>query len=142
MKRWLRRLGLIGLALMVLGVGGLLYAYREFVRPGPLASPATIVLPRGGVETLARALEQGHVIRDARLFVAGRALLGGRRPLKAREYSVPIGLSAADVMRLLQEGRTVVRHLTIPEGLTTRQILGLIAAADGLDGPLPATPPT
>src|SRR5205085_1630863 len=114
----------------------------DFTRPGPLADGATVVVPRGhGVEGVARTLEAAHVIRDARRFMGGVALLGGRRPLKAGEYAFPAAVSAADVMRLLQEGRTVVRRLTVPEGLTTAQALALVAAADGLDGPLPSPPP-
>ncbi|MEJ0069985.1 MAG: endolytic transglycosylase MltG [Pseudomonadota bacterium] len=142
MKRWLLRLGLIGVALAVLGGGALLLGYREFIRSGPLAAPLTVVLPRGhGVEGVARALADAAVVRDARLFGAGVALLGGRRPLKAGEYAFPAGISAADVMRMLQEGRTVVRRLTVPEGLTTAQVLALIQATDALDGPLPTPPP-
>jgi UPF0755 protein len=38
------------------------------------------------------------------------------------------------VLSLLREGRTVVRHLTIPEGLTTVEILALLDDAPGLSG--------
>jgi UPF0755 protein len=142
MQRWLIRSGLAAAVLAVLAGGALLFGYREFVRSGPLPAPATVVLPRGhGVEGVARALEDAAVIRDARLFRAGVALLGGQRPLKAGEYAFPAGVSAAEVMRLLQEGRTVVRRLTVPEGLTTAQVLALIAATDALDGPLPTPAP-
>src|SRR5581483_10821841 len=142
MRRALIRAGLAALALALLAGGALLAGYREFERPGPLAAPATVVLPRGaGVDGVARALEAAAVIRDARIFKAGVALLGGRRALKAGEYAFPAGVSAADVMRLLQEGRTVVHHLTVAEGLTTAQVLALIAAAEALDGPLPSALP-
>jgi UPF0755 protein len=142
MQRWLIRLGLAAAALARLAGGAALVGYREFVGPGPLTGAATVVLPRGhGVEGVAEALETAAVIRDARLFRAGVALLGGRRPLKAGEYAFPAGISAADVMRLMQEGRTVVRHLTVPEGLTTAQVLSLIAATEALDGALPAPAP-
>jgi UPF0755 protein len=142
MKRWLLRLGLVAAVLAVLAGGALLLGYREFVRPGPLAAPLTVVVPRGhGVEGVARTLADAAVIRDARLFGAGVALLGGRRPLKAGEYAFPAGISAAEIMRLMQEGRTVIRRLTVPEGLTTAQVLALIQAADALDGPLPTPVP-
>jgi UPF0755 protein len=142
MKRWLIRSGLAVAVLAVLAGGALLLGYREFVRPGPLSAASTVVLPRGhGVEGVARALEDAAVVRDARLFRAGVALLGGRRPLKAGEYAFPAGISAAEVMRLMQEGRTVVRRLTVPEGLTTAQVLGLLTATEALDGPLPTPAP-
>jgi UPF0755 protein len=81
------------------------------------------------------------VIRHHQVFTAGVAVLGARRPLKAGEYAFPAGIAAADVMRLLQEGRTVIRRLTVAEGLTTAQVLALIAATEALDGALPTPPP-
>src|SRR5258708_4294353 len=142
MTRWLARLGLIVAVIVATAAGLLLYGYHGFVRPGPLAAPTTLVVPRGhGVEGVARTLETAGVIRDARVFTAGVALLGGRRPLKAGEYAFAAGVSVADAMRLMQEGRTVVRRLTVPEGLTTAQVLALVAAAEALDGVLPTPPP-
>jgi UPF0755 protein len=43
-------------------------------------------------------------------------------------------------MRLLQSGKTVVRRLTVVEGLTAVQVLSQIAATEGLVGPLPQSP--
>jgi UPF0755 protein len=142
MRGWLGRLALAVAALAVLAAGTLAIGYREFTRTGPLEAAATVIVPRGiGVEGVARTLEAAAVIRDPRVFLAGVALLGRQRPLKAGEYAFPASVSAADVMRLLQEGRTVVRRLTVPEGLTTAQVLALVAATDGLDGALPDPAP-
>jgi UPF0755 protein len=142
MKRWLLRLVSLLVVLALVGAGAALLAYRDFVDAGPLAEPKTVVLPRGaGVEGVARALESTGVIRHHQVFTVGVALLGARRPLKAGEYAFPAGIAAAEVMRLLQEGRTVVRRLTVAEGLTTAQVLALIAGAEALDGALPAPPP-
>ncbi|MBV8169664.1 MAG: endolytic transglycosylase MltG [Alphaproteobacteria bacterium] len=142
MKRWLLRLVSLLVVLALVGAGAALLGYRDFVDAGPLAEPKTVVLPRGaGVEGVALALESAGVIRHHQVFVAGVALLGTRRPLKAGEYAFPAAVSAADVMRLLQEGRTVVRRLTVAEGLTTAQVLALIAGAEALDGALPTPPP-
>src|SRR5258706_476114 len=142
MKRWLLRLVSLLVVLALVGAGAALLGYRDFVDAGPLAEPKTVVLPRGaGVEGVARALESTGVIRHHQVFIVGVALLGAQRPLKAGEYAFPAGIAAAEVMRLLQEGRTVVRRLTVAEGLTTAQVLALIAGAEALDGALPAPPP-
>ena len=142
MTRWLLRLGLALAIAVALGAGAALYAYYEFVRPGPLREPAVVVVPRGrGLEGVAQTLEAAGVLRDARVFAGGTALLGHRRPLKAGEYAFPAAISAFDTMRLLQEGRTVVRRLTVPEGLTTAQVLALIASNGALDGAMPTPPP-
>jgi len=142
MRRWLVRLALAVAVLAVLAAGTFTVGYWEFTRPGPLGAPTTVIVPRGiGVAGAARVLEAAAVIRDARVFVAGVVLLGRHRPLKAGEYAFAAGVSAVDVMRLLQEGHTVVRRLTVPEGLTTEQVLALVAATDGLDGPMPDPAP-
>ncbi|HUA52649.1 MAG TPA: endolytic transglycosylase MltG [Candidatus Sulfotelmatobacter sp.] len=138
MTRWLARWALAVAVLAVLAAGTFTVGYWEFTRAGPLGAPTTVIVPRGvGVAGTARVLEAAAVIRDARVFVAGVVLLGRHRPLKAGEYAFAAGVSAVDVMRLLQEGHTVVRRLTVPEGLTTEQVLALVAATDGLDGPMP-----
>jgi UPF0755 protein len=140
-RGWLRA-GLVVAGLAALGAGAALYGYHEFVRPGPLREAAVVVVPRGhGLDGVARTLETSGVVRDGRVFALGTALLGRGRPLKAGEYAFPAAISAADAMRLLLEGRTVVRRLTVAEGLTTAQVLALIAASTALDGALPAPPP-
>ena len=142
MRRWFARSTLAVAALTALAAGMLFIGYREFTRAGPLDAATTVIVPRGiGVEGVARTLEAAAAIRDARVFLAGVVLLGRHRPLKAGEYAFPAGISAAEVMRMLQDGRTVVRRLTVPEGLTTTQTLALVAATAGLDGPLPDPAP-
>jgi len=117
------------------------WAVARFEAPGPLETPATVVVPPGaGLENIARLLADKRIIRNARLFVAGVIVLGRNRPLKAGEYAIPANLSARGVMELLQSGKTVVRKLTVAEGLSTAQVLSEIAAAEGLTGPIPAAP--
>jgi len=41
-----------------------------------------------------------------------------------------------DIMQALQAGRVIVHRLTVPEGLTTSQILALVGQADVLAGEL------
>ena len=43
-------------------------------------------------------------------------------------------------MEILRSGETVVRRLTIPEGLTSQEIVAVVASAEGLRGDLVATP--
>ncbi len=52
----------------------------------------------------------------------------------AGEYRFPGGLSPRDVMKILKSGRTVVRRLTLAEGLTVSQVLKKLATSDGLFG--------
>ncbi len=118
-----------------LGAAALWWASRAFDSPGPLAAETALVLPRGiGLDEIARRLAEAGVIETPWLFVWGVRLSGAARGLQAGEFAFAPGVSARGVMALLRSGRTVVRRLTVPEGLTTRQVVGLVAAAEGLTG--------
>jgi UPF0755 protein len=76
------------------------------------------------------------VIADPRLFRLAARIMGRAKPLRAGEYEFPARTSAFAAIELMQSGRTVVRRLTVPEGLTVRQVMGLLIEAEGLDGPV------
>ncbi len=122
--------------------GGLLaWGYGQFTQPGPAAGETTLVLPRGGgLVDIAHRLETAGVISDARIFAIGVRLYERQGDLKAGEYRLDAGISMRGVMDTLVGGVTVVRRLTVPEGLLTAEIVDLVAAADGLDGEI-TTPP-
>ncbi len=141
MRRVVRR-ALLAIALITaLGAGALYWLRAAFEAPGPLAAPATVVLPRGaGVDEIARRLAEAGVIARPRVFVLGVRLAGTARALKAGEYAFPAAVSPREAMGILLSGRTVARRLTVPEGLTSRQVVALVAAADGLSGEISAAP--
>ncbi len=141
MRRVLRR-ALVALALAVaVGAAVFLLGQRELERPGPLAAETTLVLPRGaGLEGIAHRLAEAGVIGRSWLFVMTVRLSGAARNLRAGEFAFPAGISARGVIQLLLSGRTVVRRLTVPEGVTTRQALDLIANTDGLAGDVGGIP--
>ncbi len=135
----MRRALLVLLLLLAgLGAGGFLYARDAYTRPGPLAEPAQLVIPRGGSAAIAEALAERGVIADPRAFLAATWLTRGEGPLRAAEYLFPARASLADVLEVLRRGRPVQRLLTIPEGLNARQIAALLDAAEGLSGDTPA----
>lgn len=141
----MRRL-LISLAvLLVLGAatvaGALWWFERAIVAPGPLAADLQLVLPRGqGVEAIAEELQRAGVIGNKTLFLALVWEEGAARRLKAGEYRFAAASSLKATLDLLVSGRTVVRRLTVPEGLNTAQVVALLNAAEGLQGALPAVP--
>jgi UPF0755 protein len=130
------RVFLAVLAFLALGlaVGGGI-AWWRLDSPGPLAAPVAVVVPKGaGGEGIARRLRDAGVIADPRLFRLAAGVMGRSKPLRAGEYEFPAGASALAAIRLMQSGRTVVRRLTVPEGLTVKQVLALLAETEGLDG--------
>ena len=90
--------------LLVLGLvlGGVLgWGYAQFVRPGPLKTPAVVIVPPGtGVEGIALELVRGGVIFDALVFRLGVRLTRADTALRAGEYAFPAGISAREVVAL------------------------------------------
>lgn len=132
--------GLALLSAAVLGAGGYI-AWREANRPGP-AEQATIVLlkPGGAVSTIADELQHAGVIRYAELFTVVVRVKGAQNKLKAGEYEIPAGASVMEIIDILVEGKSILHNFTAPEGLTTAQILRLVAADDTLEGEVTAMP--
>ncbi len=126
-------LAAVGLAAVIGGSYAL--AVSRFKAPGPMSVEAVVYLPPGtSLHGIAELLAEKHAIASPWLFMGGVTALGDERPLKAGEYRILARASMREIMDLLKEGRTVVRKLTIAEGLATRQILAAVAEAEGLDG--------
>ena len=95
------------------------WGYRSFNAPGPLTEAETLILPRGeGVLAISRRLADAGIVRDFRVFAVGVRLHKAERRLRAGEYRFPAQASMLQVMQQLAAGETVVRRLTLPEGLT------------------------
>ena len=129
------------------GLGGLyLYAMNEFEKPGPAAAEGleqtTYTLPRGhGLIRIANDLEDLGVISDGRIFRFGVTRHEVAGALKAGEYAIPSGASMLEIMRILEEGKSILYKLTVPEGLTSAQIIRLVNAHETLVGEIEETPP-
>src|SRR5882757_9226523 len=125
--------GLIGGA-----VAWFLHAYRA---PGPLTAPATLVVERGsGLSVIAAQLEEAGVVANRWVFLAGSVLDGGDHSLKAGEYAFPAGISPAEAADLLARGSNVTHKITLPEGLTSAEIVALLNAEPLLTGEVGETP--
>ena len=138
MRRRLLALSILAGLLVALAGGGWIHARATYAAPGPLAAPAQLVVPRGGLTAIAGALAENGIIGDPRAFLAAAWITRGQGPLRAAEFVFPPGASLRDVLTILRNARPVQRRLTIPEGLNTRQIAALIERAEGLIGEMPA----
>jgi UPF0755 protein len=145
MMRFLRLLAwsFITAAVVISGLGGAAYwLYHEAEAPGPLAAPRTLVVPpRTGISGIADLLAQEGVVRHPLAFeaVARLSLRGGA--LKAGEYEFPAGASPVQALDILAGGKTVKHRLTVPEGLTSAEVVALVRDAPTLDGDAGAPPP-
>lgn len=142
MIRVLRGVFVLGVVLAVLAGAAFALGNHVFTRPGPAATETTVIVPKGdGLAAIAGRLEGAGVIDQATVFRLGIRLSGAAGGMRAGEYLIPPGASMADIASILGAGRTVARRLTVPEGLTSAEIVALVAATPGLDGaagPIPA----
>jgi UPF0755 protein len=137
MSRRLTAFLILLLLLAGMAGGGWWYARQAWLSPGPLREAAQIVVPRGGTTAIAEALAERGVIRDPRAFLAAAWITRGEGALRAAEFAFPAGASLRDVLGILRDARPVQRRITIPEGLTFRQIASVLERAEGLTGEMP-----
>ena len=126
---------------VVLAVATAGYWWARTVSPGPLRSPATLIIAKGApAPEIASQLAAARVVASPYLFELAIRLAGAARPPKSGEYAFAAGISQRDVLEMLQDGRTVVHRLTIPEGLTTAQVIDRLQTAYGLAGEIGEMP--
>jgi UPF0755 protein len=124
----------VSLVLLVLGGAGY-WLYHDVAAPGPLTESRTIVIPpHTRLSDIALLLAEQDIILHRRSFELGATLSGRSSALLAGEYEFPAGTSALQAMEIIASGKTVKHRLTIPEGLTSAEILALVQAAPAFDG--------
>ena len=79
-------------------------------------------------------LKQSGIIASPMVFRIGVRLQRIGKVLRAGEFSFAANMSPRDVAAHLRTGKTVVRRLTIPEGLSTAEILSQLSRTEGLIG--------
>jgi UPF0755 protein len=141
MRHWLSATVLIAATLTTLAAGLFVWLFVAFDARGPSVEARTVIVARGlSVEEIGKLLTERGVTAHPMVFSLGVRLSGKASALKSGEYAFPIGISARAAMDVLVSGRTVVRHLTLPEGWTTAQALALVQGGEGLEGPLTLMP--
>lgn len=138
--RGIKRLFALVVVVALLAVGGAGYGWHLFVKEGPLADAKQLVIPRGAsIDQIADTLAKEGVIESRFVFVNWVRVLGTQGRLRAGEYRFPKRVSAQDAMTILISGRQIQRRFTIPEGLTTYQVLERVKKVEGLEGELTET---
>ena len=130
------------LILIGIVVAGLVGVARErIVSPGPLTEQTVFTVPRGAsVDRVADLLDEAGVITSAGLFRIAARLSDDGRAVRFGEYAIPAGASMEDVLDLLRSGRVVQYFVTIPEGLTSWEIVELLRAESLLSGEVDGLP--
>jgi UPF0755 protein len=128
---------LVFLAAAAAGVA--IYGQSVVNAPGPLQQDKVVFIPRGsGASEIAAILEQNGVISSATAFetyqIAQSVLSGGQSSLRAGEYEFKQQASLKAVRETLVSGRPVQHRISIPEGLTSEQIVQRLRENDVLEG--------
>ncbi|MET0640420.1 MAG: endolytic transglycosylase MltG, partial [Hyphomicrobium sp.] len=136
----------VALVGMLLIGGTSFIIFHQFENPGPLDAQQTVIIPKGeGRIAIAERLEREGVITNRWTFVGGYLLqgwLGGRKSeLKAGEYQIKEHASMREVIDTLAEGKSVLYKATLPEGLTSEQIVERLKAEPNLSGEITSIPP-
>lgn len=131
-------------ALLAFGAGAA-YFVGQIDQPGPLDVTRTVAIPRGeGRIDIAARLEREGVINDRYAFIIGHIYhsWGSKKnfELKAGEYEIKRNASLRQVMDTLVEGKSVQFNVTVPEGLTSQQIVERLKADPNLTGEIGAIP--
>ena len=128
--------------LLTVAVGAaLFFGKQRFDAPGPLADDKVVNIARGsGPRTIAEQLEREGVIDQPWVFLGGVIALKARGELKSGEYKFEKHASIADVVELMIEGKVLQHAFTVPEGLTSEQVVARLLADDALTGPIKEIP--
>ena len=136
---------------LVVVFGLIAVSTREFNVPGPLTTDKVVIIERGAstediVETLTR---EGVITRSGLMWAA---LLwrdisskfssgeGGSKRAKAGEYLFKQASTMGDVIEIITSGRSIQHTITIPEGLTSEQIVQRLRENDLLVGDIATIP--
>lgn len=142
MKRFLAIVAVLVAVAALAGGAAVYWAWERFNAEGPLSAETNVIIPEGaGLIGIAEKLEAEGVIEDPLIFTLGARALEADRALKAGEFAFPAAVSARGAVEILMRGERVVRRVTVPEGLTSLEIVALLNAVDGLKGELPQEPP-
>ena len=127
--------------LVVVGIGVLYWGNQKFNSEGPLTQSRSIIVPRGAnARTIAALLERNGIIENKWIFYGGLLAHKAQARLKAGEYLFEANVSMARVMDTLVKGRAVLHAVTIPEGLTSQQVVDRLNRSEMLVGRIETVP--
>lgn len=126
---------------LVAGIATVVIARMQFDRPGMNDQARTITIERGaGLAQIADRLQKDGIISSKWLFVGGVWLNKQQGAMKAGEYLIPAHASMRGIMDAMVTGKGILYSITVPEGLTSEQIVARLRSEDILVGDIAAVP--
>ncbi|SIO57256.1 UPF0755 protein [Bradyrhizobium erythrophlei] len=121
------------LIVLMIGAGaGYYYGRQKLEAPGPLTEDKIVNIPaRAGMTDISDILQREGVIDNNRwAFIGAVFALKARSELKPGEYAFQKNASLRDVIGTIVEGKVVQHAVTVPEGLTSEQIVARLTDND------------
>ena len=113
----------------------LFYLQNFIVGEGPLEDEIVVLVKTGSsLSGISEQLEDFGVISSSIVFKLYTIAVNKGEHLKAGEYLFKPNQNMRSVLNKLVKNDILIRYITIPEGLTSFQILKLINSTDGLEG--------
>ena len=123
------------LLLAAVAAFGLAAGLQRFEAPGPLDESKIVNIPRNlGPRDIADLLQRENVIDQRWVFLGGVLTQKAWYKLKAGEYEFKRQASLHDVVETIVEGKAYEHQLTLPEGLTSEQIVTRLMDNEVLSG--------
>ncbi len=140
-RRGARSIVIVIALLIAAALATYLYTTREWRGAGPAAAPLSVTIAEGStLSAAAKQLETAGAIRSRSRFLRLARMFGSDAAIRAGEYEVPAHASAADILALLQGGKTKQRLVTIPEGMPAVLVRDRLMAEPLLTGAVPVPP--
>ena len=118
---------------LMIGAGGVyVYGKKMLESAGPLAEDRIVNIPaRSKTREIAETLQREGVIDiNPWVFMGAAFALKASSELKPGEYAFQKNASLRDVIGTIVEGKVVQHAVTIPEGLTSEQIVARLSEND------------
>jgi UPF0755 protein len=113
----------------------LIWSEQRMHEPGPLAADKILyIVPGTDVPEIISELEREGIIDSPFALNVALLLEGNRSKVKAGEYLFKQNASLREVMDTLVSGKQILHAVTIPEGLTSQQIVERLQESDILLG--------
>ena len=133
MKRILRYALTSLIFLSLVGITGLYIVFDS--RPGKTDDDLAQIVIRDGssLSSIAQQLYEADIISSPESFKVAAKLLNRSRAIYPGAYSIPKGLTTTEAIEALAHAKAIEITVTIPEGLRSDEIIGLLSRQLNLD---------
>lgn len=123
------------MTVILVAAGAVAFGVHLYKEPSKNTKPVEFLVEKGnGTRQIASALENKNLISNKWIFLVAAKLSGEKTTLKAGEYEIKAHATMAEILVQLAEGRIIQRKVTVPEGLTSYEIVTLLNETPNMGG--------